>query len=257
MNFAPSCKNEVFCKMNNKERPKQLAYGRNNVLACFDAGIVLEVFLQEGFKDEKIEKIARKQNLNITYLKKKELNDLTGGNHQGVAAEVKSFRYLTIEEVLIAASKVSNPIILIVDEIKDPHNLGAIIRSAEAFGVTGIIMKKDRQVGITPTVMKVATGAQNNILISQVVNLNQALLKLKKAGFWIVSTDLGATKNVGELNFDFKTALIVGNEEKGVSPLLTKTADYVVKIPMLGKTNSLNVSVATGIILALIRQKQL
>ncbi len=243
--------------MNYRNRPKQLAYGRNNVLACFDAGIVLEVFLQEGFRDEKLEKIAQKQNITITYLKKKELNDLTGGNHQGIAAEVKSFQYVTIEEILIAAAKVDHPVLLILDQIKDPHNLGAIIRSAEAFGVTGIIMKKDRQVGITPTVMKVATGAQNNILISQVVNLNQALLKLKKAGFWIVSTDLKTDKNVGDLDFDFSVAVIVGNEEKGVSPLLTKTADYVVKIPMLGKTNSLNVSVATGIILALIRQKQL
>ncbi|MDY0214530.1 MAG: 23S rRNA (guanosine(2251)-2'-O)-methyltransferase RlmB [Bacilli bacterium] len=243
--------------MRRNDSPKQLAYGRNNVLACLDAGIVIEVYYQEGFKDEKIEKIVNKLNLKSSYIKKKELNDMTAGNHQGVAALVKSFKFFTIEEVLIACGKVTNPLLLIIDEIKDPHNLGAIIRSAEAFGVTGIIMKKDRQVGITPTVMKVATGAQNDIMISQVVNLNQSLEKLKKAGFWIVSTDLKATKHVADLNYDFKTAVIVGNEEKGVSPLLTKSADFVVKIPMLGKTNSLNVSVATGIILALIRQKQL
>lgn len=243
--------------MRRNDDAKQIAYGRNNVIACLNAGIVLKVHFQEGFKDEKIEKMVQKLNLPISYLKKKELNDMTGGNHQGVAALVESFRYQTIEELLIAAERVQNPLILILDEIKDPHNLGAIIRSAEAFGVVGIIMKKDRQVAITPTVMKVATGAQNNIMVSQVINISQALMKLKKAGFWIVSTDLKAKSHVSDLAYDFKTAVIVGNEEKGVSPLLTKNADFVVKIPMLGQTNSLNVSVATGIILALIRQKQL
>lgn len=243
--------------MRRNDDAKQIAYGRNNVIACLNAGIVLKVHFQEGFKDEKIEKMVQKLNLPISYLKKKELNDMTGGNHQGVAALVESFRYQTIEELLIAAERLQNPLILILDEIKDPHNLGAIIRSAEAFGVVGIIMKKDRQVAITPTVMKVATGAQNNIMVSQVINISQALMKLKKAGFWIVSTDLKAKSHVSDLAYDFKTAVIVGNEEKGVSPLLTKNADFVVKIPMLGQTNSLNVSVATGIILALIRQKQL
>lgn len=243
--------------MRRNDDAKQIAYGRNNVVACLNAGIVLKVHFQEGFKDEKIEKMVQKLNLPISYLKKKELNDMTGGNHQGVAALVESFRYQTIEELLIAAERLQNPLILILDEIKDPHNLGAIIRSAEAFGVVGIIMKKDRQVAITPTVMKVATGAQNNIMVSQVINISQALMKLKKAGFWIVSTDLKAKSHVSDLAYDFKTAVIVGNEEKGVSPLLTKNADFVVKIPMLGQTNSLNVSVATGIILALIRQKQL
>lgn len=243
--------------MRRNDDAKQIAYGRNNVIACLNAGIVLKVHFQEGFKDEKIEKMVQKLNLPISYLKKKELNDMTGGNHQGVAALVESFRYQTIEELLIAAERVQNPLILILDEIKDPHNLGAIIRSAEAFGVVGIIMKKDRQVAITPTVMKVATGAQNNIMVSQVINISQALMKLKKAGFWIVSTDLKAKSHVADLTYDFKTAVIVGNEEKGVSPLLTKNADFVVKIPMLGQTNSLNVSVATGIIIALIRQKQL
>lgn len=236
---------------------QQVAYGRNNVYACLENGIVLELFIQEGFDDEKIIKVARKQNINITSVKKKDLNDLSGGNHQGVVAYVKEFNYALIEEIIIAANKKDNPIILIVDEIKDPHNLGAIIRSAEAFGVSGIVMKKDRQVAITPTVMKVATGAQNHLLIAQVTNLSQAITKLKKAGYWIVSTDLNAPKSVSEVHYDFKTVVIVGNEHKGVSPLLTKISDYVVKIPMLGKTNSLNVSVATGIILALIRQIQL
>lgn len=234
-----------------------VAFGRNNVFACLEAGIVTKLFVQDNFDDDKILTLAKKLNVDITTVRKKELNDLSGGNHQGVTAYVKVFNYVLIEQIIAAALKTTNPLLLIVDEIKDPHNLGAIIRSAEAFGVTGIIMKKDRQVAITPTVMKVATGAQNNILIAQVTNLHQAITKLKNAGYWIVSTDLSATTSVSSLKYDFKTAVIVGNEHKGVSPLLTKASDYVVKIPMLGKTNSLNVSVATGIILALIREIQL
>ena len=234
----------------------QLAFGRNNVLACLEAGIVTKLYFQDGFSDEKVIKLAENLRLPITIIRKKELNDMVAGNHQGVAAFVKEFRYASLEDVLFAANNVQKPVILILDELKDPHNLGAIIRSAEAFGVTAIIFKKDRQVEITPTVMKVATGAQNHILISQVTNLNQTIEKLKKAGFWVVSTDLKATKLVDELDYDFKTVLIVGSEDRGVSPLLNKNSDFVVKIPMLGQTNSLNVSVATGIMLALIRNKQ-
>lgn len=234
-----------------------IAYGRNNVLACLEAGIVIKLLIQDNFDDEKILSLASKQNVEITTVRKKALNDLSGGNHQGVTAYVKIFNYALLEQIIAKAERSAHPLILMIDEIKDPHNLGAIIRSAEAFGVDGIIMKKDRQVAITPTVMKVATGAQNNILIAQVTNLNQAITKLKNAGYWIVSTDLGATKSVSALKYDFKTVVIVGNEHKGVSPLLSKSSDHIVKIPMLGKTNSLNVSVATGIILAIIRQIQL
>ena len=234
-----------------------IAYGRNNVLACLEAGIVIKLLVQDNFDDEKILNLAKAQNLQILTLRKKELNDLSGGNHQGVTAYVKVFNYVLLEQIIAKADQSEHPLILMLDEIKDPHNLGAIIRSAEAFGVSGIIMKKDRQVAITPTVMKVATGAQNNILIAQVTNLNQAISKLKKANYWVVSTDLTATQSVSSLKYDFKTVVIVGNEHKGVSPLLTKSSDYIVKIPMLGKTNSLNVSVATGVILAMIRQIQL
>lgn len=243
--------------MISDKQKTQLAYGRNNVLACLDAGIVIKIIFQEGFSDEKIVKLATKQNLPITYASKKELNNMSAGNHQGVVAVVKLFQFSLLEELIIAANNVQNPVILVLDSINDPHNLGAIIRSAEAFGVSGIVIKKDRQVQVTPTVMKVATGAQNNILIAQVTNISQALTKLKKAGFWVVSTSLEATQSVSDLQYDFKTVLIMGNEHKGVSPLLIKNSDYVVKIPMLGKTNSLNVSVATGIMLALIRQIQL
>lgn len=243
--------------MYQRRDSSKLAYGRNNVLACLEAGIVTKLYLQDGFSDDLIFELASKQKLKIVTIRKKELNEMTEGNHQGVAAEVNEYKYATLEDVISRAETVQNPVILILDELKDPHNLGAIIRSAEAFGVTGIILKKDRQVAMTPTVMKVATGAQNHILIAQVTNLTQSIDKLKKAGFWVVSTDLKATKSVSELKYDFKTVLIVGSEDRGVSPLLNKNSDFIVKIPMQGQTNSLNVSVATGIILALIREKQL
>ncbi len=239
------------------QNDNQIAFGKNNVISCLEAGIVTKLFIQDNFDDEKLIKLAQKTNIPITTLTKKELSIKSNGNHQGVVALVKTFRYALLEEIINKSRDDKNAIVLVLDEINDPHNLGAIIRSAEAFGVVGIIFKKDRQVAITPTVMKVATGAQNNILIAQVVNLSQAIEKLKKAGFWTVSTDLKATQTVKELKYDFKTVVIVGNEHKGVSHLLSKSSDYVVKIPMQGQTNSLNVSVATGVILALIRQIQL
>lgn len=243
--------------MIRKEKRTQVAYGRNNVLSCLEAGIVLEIIFQDGFYDDKITNLATRLKLKVKSVSKKELSLLATGNHQGVVAIVSTFHFASLEEIIYQADNSQNPIILMLDELKDPHNLGAIIRSAEAFGVSGIIFKKDRQVSMTPTVMKVATGAQNNILICEVVNLNQTVSKLKEKGYWVVSTEIDATRKVSDLKYDFKTVLVVGSEDRGVSSLLSKNSDYIVKIPMQGQTNSLNVSVATGIMLALIRQIQL
>lgn len=235
----------------------EIAYGRNNVLACFDAKNVLEVFVEEGFNDNAIFSIAREQNIKVTLLNRRKLNELAPGNNQGVAAKVSPYQYAEFQHVLKTVGNITNPIFLLLDEITDPHNFGAIIRSAEAFGVTAIIIKKDRQVDVNATVMKVATGAQNNINIIQVPNINGAIAELKKAGFWVVGTSLSTNRTASDLKYDFPVALVVGNEGKGMSQLVTKNCDYLVKIPMQGKVNSLNVSVATGVMLAIIRKIQL
>ncbi len=243
----------MFYKLNSM----QYSYGKNNVLACLKAGTVTKIYLQEGFNDDKIAAYCRKNNVKTTILTKKAMNELISANHQGVIAEVSEFKYATLDILLLQARKAQNPLFLILDEITDPHNFGAIIRSAEAFGVFAIIIKKDRQVGVNTTVMKVATGAHNNVAIARVANLNIAIDKLKKNGFWIVGTTLEAQQTIDELKYDFNVALVVGSEGKGIGKLIREKCDFLVRIPMLGEVNSLNVSVATGIFLAKIREKQL
>ena len=141
-------------------------------------------------------------------------------------------------------------IVLILDEINDPGNFGAIIRTCDAFGVKGIIIKKHNQVMVNATVSKTSTGAINHMKIAQVANLSQAIEKLKENGFWIVGTDGSANTRHNDLKYDFKTALIIGSEGHGVSPLILRRCDYVTKIEMVGHVNSLNASVACAIFLA-------
>jgi len=138
---------------------------------------------------------------------------------------------------------------VIADGIEDPHNLGAIIRSAEALGVQGLVIPQRRAVGVTSTVMKVAAGALENMAIARVVNLNQAIIKLKEAGFWIYGTTADTDQMLQETNFSGAVGLVVGSEDKGLSSLTEKNCDQLVRIPLVGKTPSLNASVATAIAL--------
>lgn len=243
--------------MFNKLNSDQYSYGKNNVLACLKAGTVKKLYLQEGFSDEKILKLSKKMHVKTEVLQKKDMQRIVNLNHQGVIAIVNEFKYSSLDLLLLKAKETRNALFLLLDEITDPHNFGAIIRSAEAFGVFAIVIKKDRQVSVNSTVMKVATGAHNNIPIARVANLNVAIDKLKAQGFWVVGTTLSAEKTVTDLKYDFNVALIVGSEGKGIAKLTQVKCDFLVRIPMLGEVNSLNVSVATGITLALIREKQL
>lgn len=243
----------MFHKLNRE----QYSYGKNNVLACLKAGTVKTLYFQDGFKDDKIIEISRKMHIKTVILEKKEMSDILNVNHQGVIAIVNEFKYSSLDVLLLQAKDKKNVIFLLLDEISDPHNFGAIIRSAEAFGVFAIVIKKDRQVSVNSTVMKVASGAHNNIHIARVANLNVAIDKLKGHGFWVVGTTLEAKSKVTDLDYDFNVALIVGSEGKGIAKLTRDKCDFLVTIPMSGAVNSLNVSVATGIVLVLIREKQL
>ena len=145
-------------------------------------------------------------------------------------------------------------IIVILDGINDPHNLGAILRCCDVFNVSGVLIPKHNQVPLTATVAKTSAGAINYVPVALVGNLNQTIEKLKEEGFWIVSTDGSATIDYQSLKYDFNVALVIGSEGQGVSRLVLKNSDYVVKIPQYGHVNSLNASVATGILLAKIRE---
>ena len=174
----------------------------------------------------------------------------SGGNHQGIAAQTAPYSYWELAELIEQAkAKTKSPVIVIADGIEDPHNLGAIIRTAEALGMQGLVIPQRRATGVTSTVMKVAAGALENFPIARVVNLSQAIEELKKAEFWIYGTTSASSKLLHTIDFQGAIGLVVGSEGKGLSLLTQKCCDELVSIPLLGKTPSLNASVATAIAL--------
>lgn len=230
-------------------------FGKNPFKEAVKKNNVERVYLQHGFNDKNILTIIEQNHLSTKYVNAQDLTNLSQDkHHQGVVFQVKDYRYYSLEEIVsLTNNKNHMPLILILDEINDPHNFGAILRSADAFGVDGVIVKKRNQVLINGTVMKSSAGAANFVKVAAVTNLNHTIEKLKKAGYWIVATDGSAKMSYKEIRYDFPLALIVGSEGFGVSNLLLKNADFIVKIPMLGEVNSLNASVAASIFLAHIR----
>ena len=186
------------------------------------------------------------------------LSQLTqGGNHQGIAAQVAPYIYWDLTELIDRAKQIADPVVIIADGIEDPHNLGAIVRTAEALGVQGVVIPQRRAVGVTSTVMKVAAGALENMAIARVVNLNQAIAKLKDAGFWIYGTTADTDQMLHKTNFSGAVGLVIGSEGKGLSQSTAKNCDQLVAIPLVGNTPSLNASVAAAIALyEVFRQRQ-
>ena len=179
-------------------------------------------------------------------------------NHQNVVVELKDkkVKVKDLDSFLNSTKDKKQLLVLMLDSIHDPHNFGAILRSADAFGVDAVIYKKNGQVGLTDTVAKTSLGAINNLNLIEVVNLSQTIETLKKNKFWVYASTLeDDSKDIRELDYDARSVIIVGNEENGISPLVIKNSDFKVKIPMYGNMKSLNVSVATGILLYHIRSK--
>jgi 23S rRNA (guanosine2251-2'-O)-methyltransferase len=179
------------------------------------------------------------------------LNQIThGANHQGIAAQITPYNYRELEDLIMEAKEKSKrPVIIMADGITDPHNLGAIIRTAEALGMSGLIIPQRRAVGINSTVMKVAAGALENFAVARVINLNRAIAQLKEAGFWIYGAVSGGGKFLHKTKWEGAIGLVIGSEGEGLSPLTEKCCDFLVSIPLAGKTPSLNASVATAICL--------
>lgn len=201
---------------------------------------------------------AKEAKIIVVEVEKSKLDNMTSENHQGVIAIVPPFDYCEIEDILdLAREKKEDPFVMILDGIEDPHNLGAIIRTSEAAGVSGIIIPKDRSVEVNPTVIKTSVGAIDNIPVSQVTNLSRTIEDLKKEGFWIVGTALEDSVDYRDIDYKGKIALVIGNEGKGISRIVRESCDFIAKIPMYGKVNSLNASVASGIMIyEVVRQKR-
>ncbi|TCG11879.1 23S rRNA (guanosine(2251)-2'-O)-methyltransferase RlmB [Mycoplasma marinum] len=186
------------------------------------------------------------KNMKVQIISKKEMDKLTRENHQGFVAELKEFNYYTLEDIL----RDKPERFLILDRVQDPHNFGAILRSANAFGIKHVLIAKDRQVEVTPTVLKVSSGGYVGIKVVRVDSMQTAIKKLKDSGIWIYATSLEKAAPVSQVTFNTPMALVIGNEGKGVSKPILKQSDQNVYIPMEGTVQSLNVSVATGILLS-------
>ena len=274
-NFKPNNKKNNFKKFDNKQKtnnkkvqekfPKRTEEkeesfsdqieGRNSVLELLESGKdINKIFIEKGEKHGSINKIigiAKDRKIVIVEVDRNKLNQMAQTeNPQGVIAIVPPFNYCEVDDILNEAkSKNEAPFILILDGIEDPHNLGAIIRTAETAGVHGIIIPKRRACSVNSTVYKVASGAVEHVKIARVNNLNDEIKYLKSKDVWIYGTALEATKYYYEENLKGAVALVIGNEGEGISRLVRENCDILLKIPMKGHITSLNASVSAGIVM--------
>jgi 23S rRNA (guanosine2251-2'-O)-methyltransferase len=231
-----------------------LLYGRHAVLAALEGDrqlnrvwIIPRLFYDPRFRTLLVE--AKGKGTVIDEVDNFRLNQLTqGGNHQGIAAQIAPYRYRDLDELIQQAkANAVDPVLVVLDSITDPQNLGAIIRTAEAFGAQGLIMPQRRAVGITSIVMKVAAGALEHFPVARVVNLSRALEELKSAGFWIYGTVAGQGKSIDQIELRGALGLVIGSEGQGLSMLTQRHCDHLISIPLGGKTPSLNASIAAAI----------
>ena len=229
----------------------EYVYGKNSCLSLINKRKdFINVFIQKNYLDKKILCELEKNKIHFEYKERKFLDKLTNNaNHQGIVIEVEGYEYLSIDELLEKIKDVHNPLLLMLDGVEDPHNLGAILRSVDAVNAQGVIIGKHNQVPLNSTVAKVSTGAIEYVNVAQVTNLTNTIKLLKEKGYWIVGAEANESVEFQTLKYDFPTLLVVGSEGKGISPLVLKQCDYRVKIPMEGHVNSLNVSVATAVLL--------
>ena len=228
--------------------------GRNAVLEAFRSGKTVDkLFVLEGCQDGPVNTIlreARKQDTMVKFVKKERLDKMSDtGKHQGVIAVTAAYTYAQVEDILEAArAKGEPPFLLILDNIEDPHNLGAIIRTGNLAGAHGVIIPKNRAVGLTATVARTSAGALHYTPVAKVTNIARTIQQLKKEGIWFVCADMGGT-SMYDLDLKGPIGLVIGNEGQGVSKLVKESCDFVASIPMKGDIDSLNASVAAAFFL--------
>ncbi len=227
--------------------------GRNAVIEAFRAGKTIDkLYVQDGLKDGPIQTIlreAKKHDVKVNFVEKDRLNGMSAtGHHQGVIAIAASYSYAEVDDILAkAAEKGEPPFIVILDGVEDPYNLGAIVRTANQAGAHGVIIPKNRAVGLTASVARTSAGALNYTPVAKVTNIGRTMEELKKQGLWFVCADMDGTV-MYDLNLTGPIGLVIGNEGSGVSELVKKKCDFVASIPMKGEIDSLNASVAAGIL---------
>ncbi len=228
-----------------------IVFGKNVAVEVINNNMKInKIFLAKNFKDSGILSFIENNNIRVEFLDKNIMDKKYKGNHQGIVLDIEDYKYHNLDEVY------DSNFVVILDHLEDPHNFGAIIRTCEAAGVDYIIIPKKRSVEVNSTVMKVSAGALNNMKIVEVSNLSNAIDKLKENGFWIYATDMDGV-DYTSIEYDSKTVLVIGAEGNGISKLISEKSDFIISIPMKGKINSLNASVAAGItIYEVLRQRK-
>lgn len=232
----------------------QKIFGRKPVLEALKSGEEIEqIYIAHDLRGEVVNQIfaaAKKRKIKVSQVSSAKFRELEDNkNSQGIIALISGVKYYSLQEIIDQSKNNKFPFLLILDSIQDPHNLGAIMRSAECAGVDGVILTTHESASINETVQKTSAGAVLHLKICKIINLVQTIKELKASGFWIAGSYLGNSKKYNEIDYKLPLALIMGNEEKGIRELTAKNCDFLIEIPMKGKIQSLNVSVATGILL--------
>ncbi|MDF9825544.1 23S rRNA (guanosine2251-2'-O)-methyltransferase [Breznakia sp. PF5-3] len=229
---------------------KQYVYGKNVVKQLLeDDKKIYEINIFENFKDKDILSVIYYKGIKLSKVSKKRLDQLSNfQNHQGIVATIDAYRYYELSEVL-KHPKGKYPLLVMLDGIEDPHNLGAILRTCDAVNVDGVIIGKHRSVELNATVAKVSTGAIDHVPVCKVTNLSKTLQSLKDEGFWVIGTDMENASDYHSVDYRMPLVLVIGSEGFGISNLVKKNCDYFISLPMEGHVTSLNASVACGVLL--------
>lgn len=240
---------------------EEIIIGRNPVIEALKSDrSVYKVFLANRMNRKmfhKIKKLCQRKNTTVREVPKHQLDQMIEGNHQGVIAYVSPHSYVTIDELFLQAEqRQEDPFFLVLDELEDPHNLGSIMRTADATGVHGIIIPKHRSVGLTRTVAKTSAGAIEYIPVAQVTNIANTIEELKSHNVWVVGTDAKGDEDYRTLDGKTSIALVIGNEGRGLTRLVKEKCDWTVSIPLAGHVSSLNASVASSLLMYEIYRKR-
>lgn len=243
------------CTSINTELPEDVLIGRNAVIEAIRSGRgINKLLIADGDKEGSVKEVislAKEQGIVIKFVERSKIEGIAGGlRHQGVLAYVAPVAYSDLDTILQAAeTKGEAPFLLLLDELEDPHNLGALLRTADATGVHGVLIPKRRSVPLTATVAKTSAGAVEYVPVARIGNIAQTLRKLKDKGFWVAGADMDGSQNYYEADLTGPLVLVVGSEGHGMSRLTKEQCDFIVKMPMVGKINSLNASVAGSILM--------
>ncbi|UTR12491.1 23S rRNA (guanosine(2251)-2'-O)-methyltransferase RlmB [Evansella sp. LMS18] len=233
---------------------QDLIAGKNPVIEALKGGRpVNKIWIAEGSQRGQMNNViqlAKNAKVNVQFVPKKKLDQMTESQHQGVVAQIAAYEYQDLSVLFErAAEKNEPPFFILLDELEDPHNLGSILRTADASGAHGVIVPKRRSVGLTSTVAKASAGAIEHVPVARVTNLARTMEDLKKEGLWFVGTDAKGTEDYREADLTMPLGLVIGSEGKGLGRLVKEKCDFLVRIPLSGKVTSLNASVAAGLLM--------